>query len=256
MNATTAPAGASSAMLEVPMLEIAGLRAGHGAVTVIEGLSLAIAEREAVALLGPNGAGKSTLVMAIAGTLRNRAGTVRFAGADLIRLPPHRIVARGIAVVPEGRRIFAPLSVDDNLHLGAVRLPASRGRAAECLERVFTLFPRLAERRRQRAGTLSGGEQQMLAIGRALMSAPLLLLLDEPFLGLAPKIVDEILATLVALRSQGLTVLLVEQKTDLALDFCERAYVMQKGRIVREGACAELAADATLSADYFALPPS
>ena len=120
---------------------------------------------------------------------------------------------------------------------------------------MFTLFPRLAERRRQRAGTLSGGEQQMLAIGRALMSAPRLLLLDEPFLGLAPRIVDEILATLVALRSQGLTVLLVEQKTDLALGFCERAYVMQKGRIVREGPCAELAADAGLSADYFALPP-
>ena len=252
----SAAAHAGPAMVEPPMLEIAGLRAGHGAVTVIDGLSLAIAEREAVALLGPNGAGKSTLVMAIAGTLRNRAGTVRFAGTNLIRLPPHRIVARGIAVVPEGRRIFAPLSVDDNLRLGAVRLPASRGRASDLIERVFALFPRLAERHRQRAGTLSGGEQQMLAIGRALMSAPLLLLLDEPFLGLAPKIVDEILATLAALRAQGLTVLLVEQKTDLALDFCERAYVLQKGRIVREGTSAELAADAALSADYFALPPS
>jgi len=238
------------------MLEVAGLRAGHGAVMVIDGLSLAVAEREAVALLGPNGAGKSTLVMAIAGTLRNRAGAVRFAGADLIRLPPHRIVARGVATVPEGRRIFAPLTVIDNLRLGAVRLPPSRGREADAMDRVFALFPRLAERREQRAGTLSGGEQQMLAIGRALMSAPLLLLLGEPFLGLAPKVVDEILATLVALRAQGLTVLLVEQKTELALSFCDRAYVMQKGRIVREGPCAALAADATLSADYFALPPA
>jgi len=236
------------------MLEVSDLRAGHGAVTVIDGLSLAIAEREAVALIGPNGAGKSTLVMAIAGTLRNRTGHVRFAGANLIRLPPHKIVARGVAAVPEGRRIFAPLTVDDNLRLGAVRLPAARGRASDMMERVFALFPRLAERRTQRAGTLSGGEQQMLAIGRALMSAPVLLLLDEPFLGLAPKIVDEILATLVALRAQGLTVLLVEQKTELALSFCERAYVMQKGRIVREGPCAELAADTALSADYFALP--
>jgi branched-chain amino acid transport system ATP-binding protein len=236
------------------MLAVAGLKAGHGAVGVIDGLSLTIAAREAVALLGPNGAGKSTLVMAIAGVLRNRAGSVRLAGDELIGLAAHQIVARGVAVVPEGRRIFAPLSVDDNLRLGAVRLPAARGRAHDIREQVFALFPRLAERRTQRAGTLSGGEQQMLAIGRALMSGPRLILLDEPFLGLAPKIVDEILATLVALRHQGLTVLLVEQKTDLALGFCERAYVMQKGRIVREGACAALAGDPSLSADYFALP--
>ncbi len=237
-----------------PMLAVENLTAGHGPVTVIDGLSLGVGAREAVALLGPNGAGKSTLVMAIAGTLRNRAGRVDFAGRNLIDLPPHAIVTMGVAVVPEGRRIFAPLSVLDNLHLGAIRLPAARGRIAERYEQVFALFPRLAERRDQRAGTLSGGEQQMLAIGRALMSAPTMILLDEPFLGLAPKIVDEILATLQVLRRAGLTVLLVEQKTELALGFCDRAYVMQKGRIVREGAAATLAGDPALSADYFALP--
>ena len=241
-------------MTAEPMLAVDKLTAGHGPVSVIDGLDLTIAPREAVALLGPNGAGKSTLVMALAGTLRNRGGSARFGGRNLVAMPAHAIVAAGVAVVPEGRRIFSPLSVIDNLRLGAIRLPASRGSVGERFERVFALFPRLAERRDQRAGTLSGGEQQMLAIGRALMSAPTLILLDEPFLGLAPKIVDEILLTLQALRRAGLTVLLVEQKTDLALGFCDRVYVMQKGRIVREGAAADLAGDPSLTADYFALP--
>jgi branched-chain amino acid transport system ATP-binding protein len=205
---------------------------------------------ESVALLGPNGAGKSTLMAALTGTIAHRSGVVELDGRDLVREPSHAIVGHGVALVPEGRLVFAPFSVEDNLRLGAVRL---RGQLAERYDAVYGLFPRLAERRRQSAGTLSGGEQQMLAIGRALMSAPRLLLLDEPFLGLAPLVVQEISRALEKLRESGLTLLMVEQKLDIALAFASRAYVLIKGRVALEDTTAALARRSDLGDLYFAL---
>jgi branched-chain amino acid transport system ATP-binding protein len=232
-------------------LTVDRVRAGYGPIEVLSDVSVRVGERETVALLGPNGAGKSTLVSTIAGLVAAREGAIRYADTDLARLPPHRIVAAGIRVVPEGRRIFAPLSVEDNLRLGAIRLSAARNRDRQ-FELVFSLFPRLKERRTQLGGTMSGGEQQMLAIGRALMSAPSMLLLDEPFLGLAPLIVEEILRAIAALRREGLSVLLVEQKVDLALSVADRAYVLVKGRVVHEDAAATLRASGDLGRFYFA----
>ena len=239
------------------MLEVRSLSAGYGHGPVVQDIALDVARGETVALLGPNGAGKSTLLGALSGTLRQRAGQARMDGRDLIGMPSHAIVAHGLVQVPEGRRVFAPLSVEDNLRLGAVSLQA-RGAAAlrERFDAVYQLFPRLAERRTQLSGTLSGGEQQMLAIGRALMSAPRLLLLDEPFLGLAPLVVQEIRQALDALRAGGLTMVLVEQKLDIALPFTSRAYVMIKGRIVLSQPSAELAARPRLAQLYFDLAHS
>jgi branched-chain amino acid transport system ATP-binding protein len=236
------------------MLEVAQLTAGYGAVQVIHGVDLTVEGGESVALLGPNGAGKSTLLAALTGTIRRRGGKVAFEGRELGTLDSHRIVAAGLALVPEGRMVFGPFSVRDNLRLGALRLKRGGGRSLE--ERfayVYELFPRLEERAGQLAGTLSGGEQQMLAIGRALMSAPRVLLLDEPFLGLAPLIVEEIRHTLQALQDEGLTILLVEQKLDIALDFARRAYVMIKGRIVLEEEAEALLAREDLGTLYFDL---
>ncbi|MHA1537947.1 MAG: ABC transporter ATP-binding protein [Alphaproteobacteria bacterium] len=219
------------------MLRLEGLTAGYGSVDVIAGLDLELEEGETLALLGPNGAGKSTLLSAITGTIRRRSGVARMAprqGAerDLMRMMSHQIVAAGVALVPEGRQIFQPLSVRDNLRLGAVRLARGQGHTLdERFAYIFGLFPRLEERQNQHGGTLSGGEQQMLAIGRALMSAPRLLLLDEPFLGLAPMVVREIGMAIAGLRKGGLTILLVEQKLDVALDLASRACVMIKGEI-------------------------
>jgi branched-chain amino acid transport system ATP-binding protein len=236
------------------MLELRGLGAGHGHGLVVQDVDLSIARGETVALLGPNGAGKSTLLGALSGTLRQRQGSARMDGQELIGQASHAIVARGLVQVPEGRRVFAPLSVEDNLRLGAVSLRARGGAAlSERFDFVYGLFPRLAERRTQLGGTLSGGEQQMLAIGRALMSAPRLLLLDEPFLGLAPLVVQEIRVALDALRAGGLTMLLVEQKLDIALPFTSRAYVMIKGRIVLSQASSELAKRPGLAQLYFDL---
>lgn len=234
-------------------LAVRDLSAGYGPIRVIEGLSLEVESGETVALLGPNGAGKSTLMAAIAGVLRRRSGEVWLGDRNIISAPSHVVVQAGLALVPEGRRIFAPFSVYDNLRLGALRLPAPH-KLSERLEYVCRLFPRLKEREHQIAGTLSGGEQQMLAIGRALMSSPSVLLLDEPFLGLAPRIVEEIRGVLRALSQGGLTVLLVEQKIDMALDLAQRAYVMVKGRVVLEGTTADLRQRGNLSEIYFALP--
>jgi branched-chain amino acid transport system ATP-binding protein len=232
------------------MLTLKNVSAGYGPITVIPDLSLHVGEGETVALLGPNGAGKSTLTAAIAGALRHRAGTIDFDGTNLVDLPSHRVVAAGVVLVPEGRRIFAPLTVGDNLRLGAMRLGGAAGALGRQFDYVFALFPRLAERRGQIAGTLSGGEQQMLAIGRALMSAPRLLLLDEPFLGLAPMIVREILAAIEGLQAQGLTVLLVEQKIEMALSVSDRAYVLVKGTIVRQGPSRDLLEAGDLGEHY------
>ena len=235
------------------MLRLSDLHASYGAAPVLQGVSLTVEKGETVALLGPNGAGKSTLLAAITGTIRRRDGRIDFQGKNLVNEASHAIVASGVALVPEGRLVFAPFTVEDNLRLGAVRL---RGDARERFEYVFGLFPRLAERRRQPAGTLSGGEQQMLAIGRALMSNPRLLLLDEPFLGLAPIVVIEIRKALEILRKSGLTLLIVEQKLDIALEFAQRAYVLIKGRVALEDSTASLAQRTDLRDLYFSLATS
>jgi len=235
------------------MLRVSDLRAGYGAAAVLQGVNLHVEKGETVALLGPNGAGKSTLLAALTGTIARRTGQVLFDSNDIIAERSHAIVAQGVALVPEGRLVFAPFNVEDNLRLGAVRL---RGELQERYGYVYGLFPRLAERKHQIAGTLSGGEQQMLAIGRALMSAPRLLLLDEPFLGLAPLVVAEIRAALEKLRQSGLTILMVEQKLDIALGFASRAYVLIKGRVALEESTARLAQRADINDLYFALATS
>ena len=236
------------------MLEITNLCAGYGHGSVVQKVNISIARGETIALLGPNGAGKSTLLAALSGTLRERSGCVLMDGKDLMKMPTHDIVGHGLVQVPEGRRMFSSMSVQDNLQLGTVRL--SRRSAASVQERfsyVYRLFPRLAERRAQLTGTLSGGEQQMVAIGRALMSSPRVLLLDEPFLGLAPLVVDEIRRTLNMLRDGGLTIVLVEQKLDIALPFTSRAYVLIKGSVALSTASATLAVRPNLAQLYFEL---
>jgi len=236
------------------VLDISELSGGYGHGDVIHKVGMQVARGETVAVLGPNGAGKSTLLAALSGTLRTRSGCVMMDGIDLVALPTHKIVGQGLVQVPEGRRMFSPLSVQDNLLLGTVRLAHRNGAAVqERFDYVYGMFPRLAERRRQLAGTLSGGEQQMVAIGRALMSSPRVLLLDEPFLGLAPIIVDEIRRALDLLRRNGLTMLLVEQKLDIALPFTSRAYVLIKGRVAMTDVSANLAARPDLGQLYFDL---
>jgi branched-chain amino acid transport system ATP-binding protein len=232
------------------MLRLSDLDASYGAAPVLQGISLSVEKGETVALLGPNGAGKSTLLAAVTGTIRQRSGQILLEEENLVAKASHAIVARGVALVPEGRLVFAPFSVEDNLRLGAVRL---RGDLEERFAYVHGLFPRLKERRAQPAGTLSGGEQQMLAIGRALMSNPRLLLLDEPFLGLAPLVVSQIREALEKLRASGLTMFMVEQKLDIALQFASRAYVMIKGRVVLEESTAALARRPDLSDLYFSI---
>lgn len=234
------------------MLEAVALSGGYGPSDILRDISITIREGEAVALLGPNGAGKSTLMAALTATLPHRRGTLRFAGEDVSGVPSHGLVAKGLALVPEGRQIFSPFSVVENLRLGAMKL-GSRATLEERFDYVYTLFPRLAERKNQRAGAMSGGEQQMLAIGRALMSKPNMLLLDEPFLGIAPKVIDEILAALQLLRRDGLTFLLVEQKLPIALMATERAYVMIKGHIVLESDCPSLSQRSDIHDLYFSL---
>ena len=225
-----------------PLLAVEGLRVSYGPVAAVRGVSLAVGAGEVVALLGANGAGKSTLLRTISGLIRPRAGRVHLAGRAIDRLAPPRIVRLGIAHAPEGRRVFGSLSVADNLRLGAA---ARRERAGlvEERERLLDLFPILRERLHQAAGTLSGGEQQMLALARALMAKPRLLLLDEPSLGLAPLIVRAIFDTLAGLKHDGVTMLLVEQNVAAALELADRAYVLRTGEIRLEGAAAELRAD-------------
>lgn len=235
------------------MLRIDGLAAGYGHVPVLRDVALTIAAGEIVTLIGANGAGKSTLLKAVMGLIRPSAGSVSFEGADVTGTAPEKLVRRGLALVPEGRMLFGPMSVEDNLRLGAhVR---GRDQVAETQERVFTLFPVLEQRRRQSAATLSGGEQQMLAIGRALMSRPSLLLLDEPSLGLAPKVIAEIFGTLDVLRGDGLTVLLVEQDVKVALRHADRGYVMRTGSIVMQGTAAELLANDDVRHIYLGAQP-
>jgi len=224
------------------VLEVRGLEAAYGDVPALSGVTLQVGAGEIVALLGPNGAGKSTLLGCVSGLVRPRAGTIFWEGENLLAIAPHLIVERGLAVVPEGRRLFGSMTVEDNLELGAF---SSRARAArrESLERVFALFPDLRTRRRQVVRALSGGQQQMVAVGRALMASPRLLMLDEPSLGIAPQLVRAILDALVEINRAGVAILLVEQNVRAALTLAHRAYILEGGRVVGEGAGAELLGD-------------
>ncbi len=237
----------SDATLTLEHVEVA-----YGAIAAVKGISIEVAPGELVALVGSNGAGKSTTLRTISGLLRPRAGRIRYGDTDLGRLPPHRIVALGICHAPEGRQIFGTLSVRENLVLGTVRRPDRRDTVAitEDLERVFAYFPILRERIGQTGGTLSGGEQQMLAIGRALMAKPRLLLLDEPSLGLAPVLVDRIFAVIAQLKAAGTTILLVEQNARKALQVADRAYVLETGKVVLAGPAAALAANPEVERAY------
>jgi branched-chain amino acid transport system ATP-binding protein len=222
------------------MLELRSVTAGYGAFTALWDVSLRVSAGESVAVVGPNGAGKTTLMRVISGLIAPRAGDLVFEGASIGGRPAYEIVGRGIAHVPEGRRIFPALTVADNLKMGAF-LPAARKRFARSRERVFALFPVLAERQRQRAGSLSGGEQQMLAVGRALMSEPKLILLDEPSMGLAPVMVLRLFDLIRRVRAEGYTILVVEQNVRQVLKLVDRAYLLEVGRIKMEGRADELA---------------
>jgi branched-chain amino acid transport system ATP-binding protein len=232
------------------VLEIRGLVSHYGRVRALHGVDLAVAARETVALVGANGAGKTTLLRAVSGLHRASAGTVLFEGRDITGLAAHRRVALGIAEVPEGRQVFTTLSVADNLRLGAYRL--SHAAAARAAERIYALFPALAERRASPAGTLSGGQQQMLALGRALVAGPRLLLLDEPSMGLAPVIAAEIFAAIAALKREGTTMVLVEQNARAALAVADRGCVLESGRIARDGPAATLKDEDALRRAYLA----
>jgi branched-chain amino acid transport system ATP-binding protein len=231
------------------VLELHDVEVYYGSIRALKGISLTVAEGELVTLIGPNGAGKTTTLKTISGLLRPKTGRVQYRGGPIDRLPPHRIVALGISHCPEGRHIFGRLTVAENLRLGAVQRRDPDG-IRQDRERVDELFPVLNERSRQLAGTLSGGEQQMLAIGRALMSRPKLLLLDEPSLGLAPLLVAAIFDTIEQLKQGGTTILLVEQNARLALEVADRGYVMETGRIMLAGAAAELKANPQVEHTY------
>jgi branched-chain amino acid transport system ATP-binding protein len=236
----------------VSLLELAGVDVAYGDLPALRGVDLRVEAGETLSVVGANGAGKTTMLRTISALLRPRRGEVRFEGERIDRLPCHRVVARGVVHVPEGRKIFPSLTVRENLELGSY-IRAARARRGESLARVFALFPRLRERESQAAGTLSGGEQQMLAIGRALMTRPKLLMLDEPSLGLAPLIVKEIFATIAAINRDGTTVLLVEQNTRQALALSGRGYVLENGRVALVGSGAELLDNAHVKRAYLGM---
>jgi branched-chain amino acid transport system ATP-binding protein len=233
------------------MLTLENLAASYRGLKALQGVSLSVSQGEIVAVVGANGAGKSTLLKSIAGQVTTE-GTLSFEGQPLRRLPAWRIARMGICLVPEGRRLFPRLSVEDNLRLGAYARRGQPDRFAP-LDFVFSLFPRLQERLSQRAETLSGGEQQMLAIGRALMTKPRLLMLDEPSQGIMPKLVDDILAAVRRIRDTGVTILLVEQRLAESLEIADRAYVLQTGRIVLSGTAAEVAANQAVRSAYLGM---
>ena len=234
-----------------PLLTISGLAAGYGATEVLRDIDLAVDAGEIVAILGANGAGKSTLNRTISGVLRATRGTIHFAGSAIERETPAEIVGRGLIHVPEGRCIFPDLTVRENLDLGGYR--RARARRNQNRDRVFAIFPRLAERHAQRAGTLSGGEQQMLAIGRGLMAEPRLLILDEPSLGLSPLLVEELFALFGRLNAEGITLLLVEQNVMQSLEVASRAYILENGAFVLQGSSAEIRENPKLKRAYLGL---
>ncbi|MCI8698414.1 MAG: ABC transporter ATP-binding protein [Oscillospiraceae bacterium] len=230
------------------MLNVNDINVYYGAIHAIKGVSFQVNDGEVVTLIGANGAGKSTILNTVCGLLRSRTGSVEFLGQDLAGIPAHKLVERGLAHVPEGRRIFQHMTVEENLEMGAYTQP--RSSVDPNLERVFEQFPRLKERRRQVAGTLSGGEQQMLAMGRGLMSNPKLLMLDEPSMGLAPILVEQIFDIIKRLHQAGTTILLVEQNARMALSVADRGYVLETGKIVATGTGDELLHDEAVKKAY------
>ena len=234
------------------MLSLAAISAGYGSFQVLFDVSLEVPRGEAVGVIGPNGAGKTTLMRVISGLVQRYAGAMSFDGRSIGGLPAHRMVEQGIAHVPENRRLFPRLTVEDNLRIGAY-LPRARRQCAEQLDRVYKLFPRLKDRREQLAGTLSGGEQQMCAIGRALMSDPKLLLMDEPSAGLAPLVVAQVFDLVRRIRAEGLTVLIVEQNVQQVLDVVDRAYLLEVGRIKLAGTSVELKGNDFIRKSYMGL---
>ena len=233
---------------KAPLLSVRGVSAYYGSIRALKNVDIDVHEGEIVALIGANGAGKSTLMMTIFGQPQAREGTITFAGQDITKLPTHEIARLNLAQSPEGRRIFSRMTVRENLQMGAA---VNGGKHfAEDLERMCTLFPRLRERIDQRGGTMSGGEQQMLAIARGMMARPRILLLDEPSLGLAPAMINALYAVVADLRDQGVTILIVDQMAALALTVADRGYVLEQGRVVTAGTAAELGADAGLEAAY------
>jgi branched-chain amino acid transport system ATP-binding protein len=236
------------------LLELSDVHIAYGNVKAVKGIDLVVNDGEIVTLLGANGAGKTTTLRAMSGLLRLQSGIIRFCEHELQAMPAHKIVELGICHVPEGRRVFGTLTVEENLNLGAYKYRLNDpGRVQSGRERVYQLFPRLEERRKQLAGTLSGGEQQMLAIGRGLMSDPRVLLLDEPSLGLAPKLVREIFRTIYEINRQGVTILLVEQNARIALRVAQRAYVLETGRIALSGESLELRRDPRVQQAYLGI---
>ncbi len=234
------------------LLDVAGLCAGYGDVPVLRGIDLSIPAGSITALIGANGAGKTTLLRTISGIIPTEAGTIRYDGRDIVGMPAQEIVRAGLVQVPEGRRLFSEMTVFENLLVGSSS-PAARRKRDENLTMVLELFPRVRERRAQRAGTLSGGEQQMVAIARALMASPRLLLLDETSLGLAPIVVDEIFVAVRRLAAQGLTILVVEQNTALALEVADHGYVLEQGHFAIEGPAASLMADPRVRQAYLGI---
>ena len=230
------------------MLQVENLTVDYGSIHALKAISFEVQEGEIVTLIGANGAGKSTTLNTIAGLLRSSSGSIRFLGEELGKVPAHKIVPKGLALVPEGRRVFLQMSVRENLEMGAY----ARGgdKIAQGIERAYSLFPRLKERRSQIAGTLSGGEQQMLAMGRALMSSPQLLMLDEPSMGLAPILVDQIFEIIQNLHKSGVTILLVEQNAQAALSVADRGYVLETGKLVASGSGQELLASPAIKKAY------
>ncbi|HEX9301875.1 MAG TPA: ABC transporter ATP-binding protein [Casimicrobiaceae bacterium] len=232
-----------------PLLEISRLEVAYGGIQAVKGIDLTVGEGELVCLIGANGAGKTTTLKGICGLLAVKSGTIRYAGENVTGRPAFELVRRGLAMVPEGRGVFGALTIEENLAMGAYVRTDSAGIRAD-VERVFELFPRLKERRRQTAGTLSGGEQQMLAMGRALMSKPKLLLLDEPSMGLAPLMVQKVFETVLAVAKEGVTILLIEQNAKLALEVSRRGYVMESGEITLSGEAKALLHDPKVRAAY------
>jgi branched-chain amino acid transport system ATP-binding protein len=235
---------------DAPILELQGLRAGYGEVQVLWGVDLAVRRNEITALIGSNGAGKTTLMRALSGLIPVQSGDYRSDGENLAGATAAKILSRGIVHVPEGRRLFGAMSIEDNLLMGAYSRTATRAQISRDMDRVYATFPKLFERRHQSAATLSGGEQQMCAIGRGLMSAPKLLMIDELSLGLSPLLVEQLVASLRVLNAEGMSILLVEQDVTIALDLCHAAFVMDMGRIVRSGSGTELLADPIIRDAY------
>jgi branched-chain amino acid transport system ATP-binding protein len=234
------------------MLDLTGVGASYGSVPAVDGVSIKVGEGEAVGLLGANGAGKSTTLRAISGLVRLTSGTITFMGTDLSSLPPYKIPELGIAHVPEGRQVFPQMTVQENLEIGAY-VPKAKAERARTLDLVFGIFPRLAERRSQLAGTMSGGEQQMLAVGRGMMLKPRLLMLDEPSLGLAPVMTDVTFEKIHDIHAMGTAILLVEQNVSRALTLVQRAYVLESGKVIMHGTSAELANNKQVQAAYLGI---